>query len=383
MANGRNLTVYLTSDVSKFRRGLKQAETGMEKFRRRTVAIGKGVGIGLAAGAAAFTAYAAEGVQAAVGQEKANARLARTLKNLGLGKSTDQVLDQIDAMQKLYGVSEDDLLPAFGKIVGVTKDTNQAFRFLKAAMDLAAGTGRPLETTMTALAKAAGEGGSTGALKRLAPSLELAGVKAGDAAPLLKAVNDQFGGQAKTNAKTMSGTVDRLGVHLGEVNEALGKGLIDGFLQSMGGPDAEQALDNIAEMEDDAKRVGEAVGTLGAGLLSYAADFVQALDAINVGWSNWIDDGGRKLTDIQDFLGIISDEEGQSINDWYQRQYEQRILEFAQRNQPTPSSNYTTGSRLDTFSSSSLYRYNTRKNDASGRADGRAAQKDARTRNPP
>ena len=384
MASGRNLTVYLTSDVTRFGRGLKAAETRMETFRRRAGTIAKGVGVGVAAGAAAFTAYAVEGVQAAAAQEKANTRLARTLKNLGLDKSTDQVLDQIDAMQRLYGVSEDDLLPAFGKVVGVTKNTARAFDLLQAGLDLAAGTGKPLETVMAGIAKAAGEGGSTGALKRLAPELDTVGLKAGDTAELMKRVNKQFGGQAAAQADTLAGTTDRLGIAFGEVNEALGKGLIEGFLTSMGGGDADKALANIQEMEDDAERVGGAVATLGAGLLSFAADFIMSLDAIGTAWGNWIDDGGRKLTDIQDFLGIISDEEGQAINDYYDRRYQQRVQEFVQRNQPTPprnpNSDYTA---TPYYGTADLYRYNPRKADVSGRGDGRAAQRNAKTRAQP
>jgi ribosome assembly protein YihI (activator of Der GTPase) len=363
---GRELKVYLTSDTNRFIKGLGRAEGKLKRF-------GRIAGTALAAGAAGAVALGVEAVQAATAQEKANAKLGKSLDNLGLGDQTDAVLENIDAIQKQTGISEDDLIPAFSKLVGITKNTDDAFGLLKTAMDTATATGKPLSTVAQAIAR--GMDGSATALDRLVPGLDDAAIKADPLNGIMKELNKRFGGTAQANAETLAGTMDRFGVHVGEVNEALGEGLIEGFLDTMGGGDADDALENIAQMEDDAKRVGEAVGTLGAGLLTMAADVIRSLEALSVGWQNWVDDGGRRLTDIQDFLGIISDAEGQSINDYYDRRYEQRVMDYYNNNRPAPAAN--------PYAAYRPMRFAARKNDAETRGDARAAQREARTRQQP
>lgn len=368
-SRGRELKVYLTSDTNRFTKGLRKGESSIRRF-------GRIAAVGFGAVAAAAGAVGVEAVQAAIAQEKANARLRKSLDNLGLGDQTDAVLENVDAMQKQYGVSEDDLLPSFTKLLGVTKNTGQAFGLLRTAMDTAAATGKPLESVTSAVARAAD--GSATALSRLVPGLDKTALKGADAADVMAILNKRFGGTAQANADTMGGTMDRFGIHVEEVNEALGEGLIEGFLDTMGGSDADAALENIQAMEDDARRVGEAVGTLGAGLLSFAADFIRGLDAISTAWSNWIDDGGRRLTDIMDFAGIISDEEGQAINDNYDDRYAQRVQEYVQRNQPQQASQ-----PANPYAAYRPMRFATRKNDAEVRGSARAAQREARTRQQP
>lgn len=368
MSRGRELKVYLTSDTSRFTKGLRKGESSIRRF-------GRIAGVGLGAAAAAAGAVGVEAVQAAIGQEKANAKLRKSLENLGMGDQTDAVLDNIDALQKQTGISEDDLIPAFSKLVGVTKDSKDAFNLLQTAMDTSVATGKPLESVTSAIARAAG--GSAGALSRLVPELDKTALSGADAEEVMRILNKRFGGTAQANADTMAGTMDRFGIHVGEVNEALGEGLIEGFLDTMGGSDADAALENIQTMEEDARRVGEAVGTLGAGLLTYAADFIRGLDAISTAWGNWIDDGGRRLTDIQDFLGLISDEEGQSINDYYDRQYARRVQAYVQRQQPQQQA------AANPYATYRPMRFATRKNDAETRGTARAAQREARTRQQP
>ena len=382
-ARGRELKVYLTSDVSKFGAGLRRGESAIKRF-------GRIAAVGIGAAAAAAGAVGVEAVQAAVAQEKANARLRKSLENLGLGDQTDAVLDQVDAMQKMYGVSEDDLLPAFSKIVGVTKDTRTAFGLLQAALDTAAATGKPLETVMQGIARAAGEGGSTGALKRLAPEIDTTGLKAGDTAEIMRRLNKQFGGQAAAQADTMAGTMDRFGIHLGEINEALGAGAIDGFLTTIGGVDGDNALSNMEGMEDNARRIGEALGTLAGNSMGWATDFLNGLEAISLGVDTWSLNTTRKINDVLDLLGLISDEEGQRRSDVVDRMLTQREWNAAAVVSGggltgTGGGNMTPGP-TPYFGTGDLYRatrYKTRASDAAARGDARAAQREARTRRQP
>jgi hypothetical protein len=298
MAGGRNLTVYLTSDVTKFTRGLGKAESNLKKF-------GKRVGIGVAAAGAMAVAIGVDAVQAAMKQEKANKRLGKTLDNLGLGEQTDAVLDNVAAMQSQYGVSEDDLIPAFEKLVGVTGDTDEAFGLLNAAMDTAAGTGKPLETITSAIAKAMD--GNAGALKRVIPGLDTTAISAGNAASAMKVLNARFGGQAQANAETTAGTMERISLAGSEISESLGTGILDGFV----GGDADAAVENLEQAAENAERVGRALGTLGTNAMGWASDFILGLEAIGYYSDSWAIRVTKNINGVLDLMGVISDEEGQ------------------------------------------------------------------------
>lgn len=383
MARGRELKVYLTSDVSKFGKGLRRGESAIKRF-------GKIAAVGIGAAAAGALAVGTEAVKAAIAQEKANARLGKSLENLGLGDQTEAVLDQVDALQKMYGVSEDDLLPAFQKIVGVTKDTRTAFGLLQAAMDVSVATGKPLETVMQGIARAAGENGSTGALKRLVPELDTAGLVAGDTADLMKRLNKQFGGQAAAEADTMAGTMDRFGIHVGEINEALGEGVITGFMDHVAGDAGDKALENMEGMEDNARLVGEALGNLGANSMQWAGDFILGLEAISLAVDTWSLETTRKINDVLDLLGFISDEEGQRRSDVVDRMLTQREWNAAAAvNGPgttgTAGGSFTPGP-TPYFGTSDLYSPTRRRrnsDDTRTRGNARASLRSSKTRQLP
>lgn len=277
--------------------------------RGKAVAAAKGIGTGLlavgGAAAAAAVAIGVEGVQAAVSQEKANAKLRRSLKNLGLEDQTDAVLENVDALQKQTGVSEDELLPSFEQLVRVTGDTDMAFRLLRAALDTATGAGKPLETVTAAIAKAAGPQGMTGALSRLVPELDKTAIKGGDAESIMRALNKKFGGQAQANADTMAGTMDRLGIHLGEINEQAGTGILEGFMESVGGTTGDDALKNLERMEGDAYRLGRGLGMLGASAITAGANLFTGLEALPTVWDDWINTLSGGVTNARDWMGNI------------------------------------------------------------------------------
>jgi hypothetical protein len=297
-SRGRELKVFLTSDVSKFTKGLGTAESRLKTF-------GKRLGVGVAAAGALAVTIGVDAVKAAMAQEKANKRLGKTLDNLGLGEQTDSVLDNVAAMQAQYGVSEDDLIPAFEKLVGVTGDTDQAFGLLNAAMDTAAGTGNSLETISSAIAKAMD--GNAGALKRVIPGLDTTAISAGDAATAMKVLNARFGGQAQANADTTAGTMERIALAGSEISESLGTGILAGFT----GPDADQAVDNLGEAAINAEKLGLFLGNLGSNSMTWAGEFIDGLTAIDYYTESWSIRMTQRINGVLDLLNLISDEEGQ------------------------------------------------------------------------
>jgi hypothetical protein len=337
------------------------------------------------AGAAALTyaagKFATDGIQAALDQEKANKRVAQTLKNLGLDKSTKQVLDQVDAWQRLYGIQDDDLIPGYEKIVSVTKDTTKANVLMQTAMDLAAAKGITFAKASDIVAKAAS--GSYGQLKRVAPELGKIATTGTPAADVLGAVNKQFSGQAAANAATTAGSMERISVAWSEVGESFGEGFLDGFV----GPDVDTALGNMQQAEDDVRKVGEALGNLATDSIGFGAAFIDGLTAIDLYVDQWALRVTGNINQVLDTLGLISDEEGQRRADAVRRGL--AAAEWDARTAVSPSNGTTGGGNFAQGAPTSGYedyrpmRYSPRAWDAAGRGDGRAAQRAARTRTRP
>ncbi len=67
-----------------------------------------------------------------------------------------------------HGVTDDQLRPAFSRLVRSTKDVEEAQNLLNLALDLASATGKPLEVVTNALGKA--YDGNTTALSKFLSS---------------------------------------------------------------------------------------------------------------------------------------------------------------------------------------------------------------------
>lgn len=76
----------------------------------------------------------------------------------------------IESLSNQVGIIDDDLRPALGKLVRVTKDTGKAQQLLKLSLDASATSGKPLNTVAQAVSKAFA--GNTSALIRMFPELK-------------------------------------------------------------------------------------------------------------------------------------------------------------------------------------------------------------------
>ena len=175
---------------------------------------------------AGLAAAGGDAVQAAMDDQKAQGILARTIKST-TGATNDQIKaneDWITTQGKLYGVTDDDLRPAMGKLVRVTKDVSKAQRIAGIAMDVSAGTGADLNTVTDAFTKALG--GNMRGLQTLAP--EMRGlIKDGASADEVMAIlASTFGGQAQANAETAAGKMAILKVRMSEFREEIGNMLL-------------------------------------------------------------------------------------------------------------------------------------------------------------
>lgn len=184
-----------------------------------------------AGAAAAFYAgrLAVDGVKAAVEDEAAQARLAKTLQNT-TGASKDQVAAveaYITKTQLAYGVTDEKLRPSLDRLVRSTHDVAEAQKLQSIALDISAGTGKDLEAVSNALAKA--HDGNFAALKKLGVSLDDSIVKSKDFDAVQQALAATFGGQAATQADTYQGKLARVSQAFAEAKETVGGYILSGL----------------------------------------------------------------------------------------------------------------------------------------------------------
>jgi hypothetical protein len=248
MAGARTFVVRFLSDVTDYRKGIKQVSDGMGGLKTdvstllpsfKTVAI---------AGAAAFGAVAAGiglAVNAAIDDQKSQEELQRQLEktfgaNDALVTSTEEY---IGVTELRYGTSDVALRTSLGLLVRATGDVTDAQNILNTAQDISAATGKDLETVSLALAKASQ--GQFTALGKLGVPLDDATKKSKDFSAVMGTLNGQFGGAAQTQADTFGGQMDRLGTVFENVKEKVGFAILNNDL-------FKDAMDRLPDAADAA-----------------------------------------------------------------------------------------------------------------------------------
>jgi hypothetical protein len=179
-----------------------------------------------------------DATKGAIEDAAAQKELARQL-GISTGATDKQIAaveDWIGTQGRLLGVADDELRPALASLSRVTYDVEEAQKAATLAMDIAAATGKPLETVTNALAKA--YGGNTAALAKLDPSLRDM-IKGGATLDeVFYALGGTFGGAAQEAANTAEGGFKRLSLSLSETKESIGAALL---------PMVEKALPKLQE----------------------------------------------------------------------------------------------------------------------------------------
>ena len=259
MAGIPKVKITFDADFDELKRGVKGAENEVQGFGDKVAKFGKMAGAAFAVAGAAALAYGAvllkQGVESAIADEKAQAKLATTLQNVT--NATDAqiaaVENQILQTSLLTGLTDDALRPSFERFVRATKDSDEALKLQSVAIDVAAGSGKSLEAVTNAMARAAE--GNTGALSRLGVGLTAAQLKTMSMDEVTKSLATTFGGQAAQQADTFAGKMARLQVAFDEGKETIGSFVLDavtpmintivntvipavaGFIDSVGGKD--------------------------------------------------------------------------------------------------------------------------------------------------
>ena len=172
-------------------------------------------------------AYASkQATDAAIEDQKSQQALAKTMENV-----TGATAAQTAAMEKFitktqlaFGVADTALRPALSNLIRVTGDTTKSQKLLNLSLDVAAGTGRDVESVSLAISKA--YAGNLGALTRLGVAIPENIKKSKDFGKVQEYLNGLFGGQAAAAADTYAGRMAILKQSLSETQETVGYALL-------------------------------------------------------------------------------------------------------------------------------------------------------------
>jgi hypothetical protein len=310
MATQRTLKLNLLADVDKFGRGLDKAGKDAQGFGGKVSKYGKVaakslLAVGAAAGVMAVK-LGVDAVKGAVEDEASQVKLAKALQNTT--KATDAQIaateDYIGKTQLQYGIADTKLRPALANLARATGDLTTAQKLNNLAIDIAAATGKDLETVSLALGKA--YGGNLGALKKLGIPLDENIIKTKDFDAASKVLYSTFGGSAAANTQTLAGKLAILKETFGELQEGVGvkfipvlKRLLDNVMKiakAFSGEDPEGLSARARELKGE-------VGDGGAGSLGRSIKILG--DSFATLFKAFTDDGSEATDGMQETANAL------------------------------------------------------------------------------
>ena len=223
------------------KKAFNQADTAAKKLTKTVGDLAKG--FGLAFGARQLAQYSKQAVNAFVADDKAARILSRTLNNLGLAFADPAVKTFISDLEKQFGILDDQLRPAFQKLVTTTGDFRKSQELLKTALDLSAQSGVDVVSVSDDIAKAFA--GNTKGLQKYGLGLSKAQLSAMSFEEVLLRITKISNGQAALAADTYAGKIDKLNVAAANASETIGGALVDAFATFAGNGDVDKATAKI------------------------------------------------------------------------------------------------------------------------------------------
>ena len=226
MPGSRTLKLSILAETKDLVAGLNTASKETESFGDKATAFGKKAALAFALAGTAALAFAADAVKAAAQDAKAQEILAETIR-----ATTGATALQIKGVEQYIkttsiaiGVTDDELRPAFSRLVRSTKDTEEAQRLLNLALDLSVAAGKPVETVANALGKA--YDGNTTALGKLGLGLDKNLLKSKDNKAIIESLEKTYGRFAEGAAETAAVKFERIRIATDEAKESIGAALL-------------------------------------------------------------------------------------------------------------------------------------------------------------
>jgi hypothetical protein len=216
------ITEFVGDGIAKARKEFAQLETAGQKAQ---FAIKKAA-VPAAAALAGVGAALFDATKGAIEDAAAQDLLANNLRKT-TGATDAQIAateDWISTQGQLLGVADDQLRPALAKLSRATGSVTKAQQLATQAMDIAAATGKPLESVVSALEKA--YGGNMTALGRLAPEYRQLIKDGASFEEVMAKLGKTTGGAATDAANTAAGQFGRMKLALDETKESVGAALL-------------------------------------------------------------------------------------------------------------------------------------------------------------
>lgn len=268
MAGPGNILIKVGADAGQAVRELSTVDKALGDTMTHSEKMGAGLkkaALPAAAALAGIAVVAVGAAKAAMEDAAAQEHLAGVLQRT-TGATDAQVAATEDWISKLAlatGTADDELRPALEKIAVATGDVSKAQDLMGAALDIAAASGKDVETVSAAIAK--GYTGQTAALSKLVPGLSEASKKSKDFDTIMGELATKTGGAAAESATTAAGQYKIFQVQMSELTETLGAALlpvIDALL-----PLLRSAASLAAENTGAIKVLVGIVAALAAGIL--------------------------------------------------------------------------------------------------------------------
>ena len=226
MAGSRTLKLSILAETKDLVAGLNTASKETQSFGDKATEFGKKAALAFAVAGTAALAFAADAVKAAAQDALAQEKLAETIKAT-TNATTAQIAGVEDYITKTsiaVGVTDDQLRPAFSRLVRSTQDVDEAQRLLNLALDLSVAAGKPVETVANALGRA--YDGNTAALGKLGLGLDANLLKSKDNEAIIKSLETTYGNFAEGAAETAAVKFERIRIATDEAKESIGAALL-------------------------------------------------------------------------------------------------------------------------------------------------------------
>ena len=252
-------------------KGLKKASKQVSLFEKQTKSLQ--ATFLKTFSALALINYSKKAVDAFAKDEAAAKSLEMQLINTGYAFSSPAVEYYIANLEKMTGVLDDNLRPAFQTLLTASGSLTRSQNALAVALDVSAATGKSVIEVSQAMAK--GFSGQTTALSRLGAGLSKATLATGNMDLIMAELQDKFSGQAKARLETYAGKMDLLRGSAARASETIGKGLLDAL----------SALGKNTSIADTTKKI--------EGLATAISNLIVGLGVL-----------GSKLSDIGNSTGL-------------------------------------------------------------------------------
>jgi hypothetical protein len=255
-------------------KGFKQAETATDKLVKSTKKLAGA--FGLAFGARAIVQFGRSSVRALAEAEKANTRLANSVKNLGLSLSTADIQKNLDEISAKTGIAGEPLAAAYQSLLTTTGSVIKSQELFNQALDISAGSGVELGTVTQDLSNA--YVGITKGLKKYNLGLTQNELKTKSFAEVSALLNKQFTGSNARYLETYAGKIAVLGEAAGNAQEIIGAGLVDALMILSGDTTVEELADTMARLATNTSEALVNIGKFGRGIADTIGPIASSLE---------------------------------------------------------------------------------------------------------